>query len=127
MARTQEYTQAEIIEGLKASKGLIALTARKIGCSPKTIRNYIQRYEAVREVAELEADTIIDVGEARLVAIINDPSHKDHWNAVRFLLRTKGRTRGYGDNMDITSGGEAIDRRWVIVPASGDDDGVSDE
>ena len=47
MAAKQKYTQKEIIDALRETKGMIYLAAKRLGCEAKTIYNYRDRYPAV--------------------------------------------------------------------------------
>ena len=46
----QKYTQQQIIEALRETKGMVYLAAKRLGCEAQTIYNYRDRYPAVRAV-----------------------------------------------------------------------------
>ena len=52
MGTKQRYTQAQVIDALKETKGMVYLAAKRLGCEAQTIYNYRDRYPAVR--AEME-------------------------------------------------------------------------
>ena len=53
------------------------------------------------------------------MALTNDPDHKDHFNAVRFYLRTKARDRGYADRIEHTGAdGKDLSVRIQFVEAT---------
>lgn len=129
-----KFTQAKVIEALKATKGMVYLAADRLGCDPKTIYNYRDRYPAVRAVMEAEDGKIDDVAEMKLYqALIAGES----W-AVQFRLRTKGRNRGYSERKEITGkdGGDlaitvqSTDYRAglaILAPLDDDDESSSPE
>ncbi len=91
MTTRQRFTQQQIIEALKATKGMVYLAAERLGCEAQTVYNYRDRYPAVRAAMELEDGKIDDIAEMKLYqALIAGES----W-AVQFRLRTKAKHRGY--------------------------------
>ena len=48
MAAKQKYTQQQIIEALRETKGMVYLAAKRLGCEAQTIYSYRDRYPAVR-------------------------------------------------------------------------------
>lgn len=91
MTTRQRFTQQQIIEALKATKGMVYLAAERLGCEAQTVYNYRDRYPAVRAAMELEDGKIDDIAEMKLYqALLAGES----W-AVQFRLRTKAKHRGY--------------------------------
>ena len=91
MAARQKYTQQQVIDALRDTKGMIYLAAKRLGCEAKTIYNYRDRYPAVRAEMEQQDGEVDDAAEMKLyqAIIAGEP-----W-AVQFRLRTKGKGRGY--------------------------------
>ena len=87
----QKYTQQQIIDALRETKGMIYLAAKRLGCEAQTIYNYRDRYPAVRAEMEQQDGEVDDAAEMKLyqAIIAGEP-----W-AVQFRLRTKGKGRGY--------------------------------
>ena len=97
MARGK-YSKQHIIQALKESKGLIHLAAKRVGCAPKTIYNYRDRYPEIEECIRNEREEFIDIAELSLYKRALDG---DSW-AVQFVLRTIGKDRGYSIESDVT-------------------------
>ena len=91
MATRQKFSQQQVIDALKETKGMIYLAAKRLGCDAKTIYNYRDRYPAVRAEMEQQDGEVDDAAEMKLyqAIIAGEP-----W-AVQFRLRTKGKGRGY--------------------------------
>lgn len=87
----QRYTVKQVVAALTETKGLIYLAAKKLGCEPKTIHNYVNRYPAVKETLTAARGEMVDVAEAKLFQAMNAG---EQW-AVLFALRTQGKDRGY--------------------------------
>jgi transcriptional regulator of acetoin/glycerol metabolism len=47
MTTRQRYTQKQIIDALKETKGMVYLAAKRLGCEAQTIYNYRDRYPAI--------------------------------------------------------------------------------
>ena len=96
----QKFTVDQVVKALTDNHGFQYLASRKLGCSPETVRTYMQRYPKVRQ-AQIDASELVnDLAEGALVKAIlaGEP-----W-AVQFRLRTKGRERGYGNQVEVASG-----------------------
>src|SRR5574343_1053090 len=91
MGTRQKFTQAQVIDALKETKGMVYLAAKRLGCEAQTIYNYRDRYPAVRAEMEQQDGEVDDAAEMKLyqAIIAGEP-----W-AVQFRLRTKGKGRGY--------------------------------
>ena len=91
MGTRQKFTQAQIIDALKETKGMVYLAAKRLGCEAQTIYNYRDRYPAVRAEMEQQDGEVDDAAEMVLYKAI---MAGEPW-AVQFRLRTKGKGRGY--------------------------------
>jgi hypothetical protein len=101
MPEKPKFTAAQVVEALNATKGLIFLAARRLGCHYNTITNYAKRYASVRECLEASRGEMVDAGESSLFrAVLNGEA----W-AVQFLLKTLGKSRGYVERTETRIGG----------------------
>ena len=91
MSKRQKYTQAQVIDALRETKGMVYLAAKRLGCEAQTIYNYRDRYPAVRAEMEQQDGEVDDAAEMVLYKAI---MAGEPW-AVQFRLRTKGKGRGY--------------------------------
>jgi hypothetical protein len=98
MANKRQYTAEQVIEALKASAGIQAAAARRLGCDRNTIANYIKRYATVRQALEEARDTTIDLAESKLIEKVQ----AGEWPAIAFTLKTVGRHRGYVERSEVT-------------------------
>jgi hypothetical protein len=101
-----KFSLDQVEAALRASAGIRSAAAMKLGCSTRTISNYLDRYPELREV---EADILeqnLDLAETKLLTAIRDGDLR----AVIFYLKTKGKVRGYSERTELTtSEGEPID------------------
>src|SRR5262245_55682098 len=119
MARPHRYRQIEVAEAVRASRGLVTLAARRLGCDRKTVLRYADRYPNVAEALEEARELQLDVSEARLFQAIEQG---ESW-AIQFHLRTVGRHRGYSERHEVAVDGklaveaEAAELRLVLLTA----------
>jgi predicted transcriptional regulator len=92
------YTPDEVIAALKETKGLHALAATKLGCSERTVRNYIERFPDVAEAVKHQKEGMLDVAEGKLYSAINKG---EAW-AICFFLKTQGKARKYSERLEVT-------------------------
>lgn len=97
MARRQRFTAAQVAAVLKECKGMISVAAMRLQCDPETIANYCKRYPTVAAVKEAARTELLDEAELRLWTAIK----RDEAWAIAFALKTVGRSRGYGERLDL--------------------------
>lgn len=91
MAGKAKFTQQQVIDALRETKGMVYLAADRLGCEAQTIYNYRDRYPAIKAEMEAQDGKIDDIAEMKLYqALLAGES----W-AVQFRLRTKAKHRGY--------------------------------
>jgi hypothetical protein len=98
MAGKQQYTQAQIIAALTKCHGMVYLAAKELGCVHQTIRNYMQRYPAVRQAAEQQRGEMVDLAELKLWESVKKG---EQWG-VTLCLKTIGKDRGYVERHEQT-------------------------
>lgn len=87
----EKYAPAKIMEALQASRGMIATAARLLSCSRQTIYDAIARHPEIDALVAGERELLLDTAELRLQEAVEAG---ESW-AVRFLLVTQGKGRGY--------------------------------
>jgi len=107
MADKPHFTAQQMIEALTATKGMVSLAAKLIGCSPTTVRSYVRRYASVAAAIADQREEVTDVAELSLFKAIQAG---EAW-AVCFYLKTQGKDRGYVERyetqLDLTIRREA--------------------
>ena len=98
MPGKQRFSARQVIDALRETKGMVSYAARRLQCDIDTIQNYCNRYPSV-DAARYEARTeLLDLAELKLWAAIQQG---EGW-AVQFALRSIGRSRGYGERLDLS-------------------------
>lgn len=110
--------KAMLIKALKQSLGLISPACEAAGISRQMFYIYMKDDpEFKREVEEID-DYVLDYVENQLFKKIKEGSEK----SIHFHLRNKGKKRGYGDNLDITTNGKDITEIKLIEIKNREDD-----
>lgn len=109
MARTNRYKPEQVIKAIQQSGGVIASIAKELGCEWHTAKKYIEENPKIQQAYIDETETTLDLAEHGLHKLIQ----QGDFQAIKFYLSTKGKTRGYREarDVDVTSGGEVINVR----------------
>ena len=91
------YKLAEIEAALREARGMVYVAAKRLGCSPNTIKARLEKSEALRDSLTAERGFAGDTAELKLYQAVQNG---DAW-AIQFYLRTQGRARGYADRQEI--------------------------
>jgi hypothetical protein len=98
MAKTNKFTQDQVIAALVASKGMVYVAARRLQVTAKTIYHYVNRYPKVKEAMQEERGKMVDIGEMKLYENVVAGDQK----AIEFLLLMLGRDRGYRSRQELS-------------------------
>jgi hypothetical protein len=100
-ARTKgwrQFTVDEVAAALEKSHGLVSFAARLLGCNRSTVYEYLNRHPHLRNIISDAGEALLDKGELALEKAIDG---NESW-AVQFLLKTKGKKRGYVERQEHT-------------------------
>jgi len=97
MARPNRYPAGAVIDAIQAAYGIKTRAAALLGCTRQTVDNYIRADPAIRAAYDQARESLVDLAEARLFALVDC----DEWPAVRFILSNLGKSRGYAERPDL--------------------------
>ena len=104
-----KFSNKAIIEAVQAVNGMIYLAARKLGCTPQTIYNRMEKNAQIREAVEMSRGEMIDIAEQKLRMAV---SNGEPWS-IGLVLKTIGKNRGYVERQEVTGAdGGAIVVEW---------------
>lgn len=89
-------TNARIIQAVQAARGLIGVAARQLGIDRAALCRRAEKSPAIAEAIADARALSIDVAELQLAEACKQG---ESW-AIRFLLQTQGRDRGYAPRSD---------------------------
>lgn len=98
MTKKAQYTAAEITEALERGNGYVSKVASLLGCTPRTVYNYRDRYPTVAEAWESIREARHDFVENALHKAINE----GNVTAIIFYLKTQAKQRGYIERQEVS-------------------------
>jgi transposase-like protein len=110
MADNEKLTTEQVIAAIHQTRGMITLTAQRLGVAVNTVRRYIRNYKSVQEALDEERDRTVDIAELKLFDAIN---RGEAWS-IALTLKTLGKNRGYVERQEHTGAdGGAIGIQFV--------------
>ena len=84
-------TKKEVLEAINGSLGIISTIAKRLGCESRTAKRLIDKWQETKDALFDEQELVLDLADTGLYdALIK----KEQW-AIKFILSTKGQSRGY--------------------------------
>jgi hypothetical protein len=107
-----------MLEALEKSLGIVTNALKLSNTAKTTYHRWINEDEAFAKAVKDVGNTALDFAESKLFSQIKDNNH----SSTQFYLKNKGRDRGYGDKLDITTGGDKINKIEIEIVKSKDKD-----
>ena len=104
MPKYERLNRRKITAAIPGSGGLVAVIAKRCGYSWGAVRDFIRADEELTAMVKDEEETIDDMAESTVISKIKDGDEA----SARWWLARRRRNR-YGDNVDVTSGGERLE------------------
>jgi len=82
----------DVSEIINEADGLILTMCERLGCTYTELYDFVANNPDIRYKFERAFDRILDEAENRLYTMVRNGDFK----AVKFMLETRGRKRGYG-------------------------------
>jgi hypothetical protein len=98
MGNKPQFTAQQFIDAIPGTGGIITAIARKAGCTWHTAKNYIESHPSVKMAYDAECEGILDLAEVKLIEAIKSGD----FPAIKYILSTKGKTRGYVERQEVT-------------------------
>src|SRR5262245_24134441 len=118
MGRPRVYTNAEMTAALAATRGMVYLAARRLGCKADTIYRRARASPEVADCLRCQRGEFVDTAELRLYDAVLEGRP---W-AVAMVLKTLGKDRGYVERAETKDGTDedvnaAIERELARLAA----------
>jgi hypothetical protein len=120
----------EVLTAIKGSQGIKRTIADRLGVTRWTVDNYLKRWKTAEEAFNEELETPLDIAESIVIGNMI-AAHRQYRAAggailvdssdAKWYLTKKGKARGYGEAVDVTSGGEPIKAPVIYLPNNGRD------
>lgn len=106
-----QHTKKSLIEALEKTLGVVTTACKLVGVDRSTYYKYYNEDPEFRAAADDMENVALDFSESQLHQQIKNGSTA----ATIFHLKTKGRKRGWQENMDLTTDGERIDNTIKVI------------
>lgn len=87
----------KLITAIKGSGGVISVIAQRLQVDWHTAKKAIDDYEPAKQAWQNEREWLLDIAEGSIINSINNGDTHD----AKWVLTRLGKTRGYGDAMEI--------------------------
>ncbi len=104
MSGTPQYTLEQVLDAVRKATGNLSVAAKLLGCSRQTVYNAQKKWKTVAAEIDQQREKVVDLAEQRLIDRVN----AGDWHAVKYVLSTLGRSRGYGPEVDSVTQVEFI-------------------
>lgn len=101
MAKTNQFTQDQMIDAIVKSHGLVSFAAKLLSCNHQTVTNYAAKYPAVKAALDEQRSVIVDKAESALITALDKG---EAW-AIALTLKTLGKSRGYVERQEVENSG----------------------
>jgi hypothetical protein len=117
MAKTDQYTAQQMIDALIEAKGMVTIAARKVPCTYRTMKRYIDKYPSVAQAQKEQRE---QMGDAVELALYDEAVNKRNTAALIFLAKTQFKDRGYVERQEIANP-DGSNLTWEVVYRNLDD------
>ena len=117
--KVRKISDKQFLAVYRANGGLSSRTARMITekfgfpYSRQAVDQRAKKFTA--EVLDIQEENL-DVAEETIINIMRSNDKKTALRAADIYLKAKGKGRGYGDSLDMTSGGKPIEPFSGVLP-----------
>lgn len=119
-----EQNKVKLLKVLRKNQGLVSTACDEAGVSVEFYYCHYNKDLEFKQQVDLINEKVIDFAESKLYEKIAEGSE----NSIHFILRYRGRKRGYSNNVDITSDGKSITEiRLIPIKPKRDEDGLLTE
>ena len=111
----------QLIQSIKKHRGVISAVSKELGISCQAIYKRCEKNKnitaAIDEAREDLDVNLLDIAERKILAAVEDGAP---W-AVRYVLNTKGRARGWGEKTEIEHSGSVVQQMVMVINRVQDD------
>lgn len=108
MSRGQKISRKNIEYSLRKTGGNISATARNLHVHRNTIDRRVAQDPELKALTESERSGLVDCAEQGLRELIYSDNPFVRFNAIKYVLSTLGKSRGYTEKPEQESEGMAI-------------------
>lgn len=95
--KKKTLTMEKVVEVLTRTNWAVGLAAKELGCTRNYLQNFIDKYPTIIDKRIDFDETVLDMAEQIL---INKAIEGKSLSAIKFLLESKAKHRGYGKQVN---------------------------
>lgn len=99
-----QYTRKQVLAAVRKATGNLSVAAKLLGCSRQTVYNASLRWKTVRAEIASQREKVVDLAEQKLIEKLK----ASEWPAIKYVLSTLGKNRGYGPEVEAITAVEFI-------------------
>ena len=103
-----KYTHKQVIDAIYEAKGIIAVAARRLGCTRQTVYSYKEKYPAINDAyKDIDEETKDQVENQLLIHVFGLKDNNKNYiirpnlTAAIFYAKTKMKDRGYTEHSTL--------------------------
>jgi hypothetical protein len=101
-----EIAKDKMLNALEKTLGIVTNALKIAEVSRSTFYRWVREDEDFAKKVKDVDNIALDFAESNLYKQIKENNH----SSTQFYLKHKGKSRGYGDKLDITTGGDKINK-----------------
>lgn len=95
------YTDDQLANALTVCKGMRYLAALHIGCDHHTMNARVEKSRRLQAIVDEQTGQVLDTAELKLFDAVSN----GELGAIKYLLSTKGKDRGYVERQETQHSG----------------------
>jgi len=108
----EQYTIEEVAQGLRKAGGIFTSAAKNIGCTRKTVSDYVKRYPELQDIVDEGHARMLDLAENNLLTGLKAGDK----TMTIFVLKCFGKSRGYIQSQQVEHVGNVTVVNFKGVP-----------
>lgn len=121
--RPKQYTGAmkvskeALIEAAEKAQGIVSYLATLLRIDNRTVKRYLDLVPEAKKAFESGREIVIDKAESELLRMAFDRNNPRQFDAILFLLKTIGKTRGFTEKTET----EVKSNQPIVIQLDADD------
>jgi hypothetical protein len=109
--KEKDFSKKKILAAIKDSGGITSNIADKLHCEWHTANKYVNRYAETKLAFNNECESLLDNAENVLYNLVAGGD----FSAVKFLLSTKGKKRGYVEKSELETSQNIVVTKGISI------------
>lgn len=116
-AGAMKVSENALIEAAEKAQGIVSYLATLLNLDNRTVKRYLEMVPEAKKAFESGREIVIDKAESELLRMAFDRTNPRQFDAVLFLLKTVGKTRGFTEKTET----EVKSSQPIVIQLDADD------